>query len=152
MNLSRNAGILIEDLAKHHDHPELTFNENGMISIRLNEEVEIAIAYSPDNDAFLLFGIVDPTPDVDCLDWAAIFRANAEYLERQTRLSLDEETGYLIIERDLWVDGLAFADLMNALDAFIDDFAGALHGDTLPTLPCHRADTDDLNGAVLLWL
>ena len=151
MNLSRNADFLLEELAQHYDHPNLAFDDNGMIPILLNEEVEIAIAYSPNNDAFVVFGIVDPAPEFDSLDWRATFQANAESLERRTRLSLDDETGCLVIEREIWVDGLHFADLMNALDAFIGDLARTLYGDSF-SVPHHEADAIEACDSLLLWL
>ena len=81
MRLSRNAEGLIADLAKEQGLQKLEFDADGLIAIRLDGQTHIAIGYSPNNDALILSGVIDPAPDRATLDCWDILKRNASLAE-----------------------------------------------------------------------
>jgi hypothetical protein len=126
MQLSARAEGLIAELARQQGLSELGFNENGHIPIRLDGQLEIAIGYSPANDALFLIGIVDPAPDVDTLDAWDLFSRNTDLTERRTRLAIEPTSLALILVRDSYVGDLEYYQFSRMMDEFVFDLEGII--------------------------
>lgn len=127
MQLSTRAEGLIAELARQQGLSELGFNEDGLIPIRLGGQMEIAIGYSPSNDALFLIGIVDPAPDMGKLDAWKLFSCNTELAERRTRLAIEPTSRALILVRDGYVNDLEYYQFSGMMDQFIIDLEDVTH-------------------------
>ncbi|MGQ3214496.1 MAG: type III secretion system chaperone [Shinella sp.] len=126
MQLSTRAEGLVAELARQQGLSELGFNENGHIPIRLDGQMEIAIGYSPANDALFLIGIVDPAPDMDTLAAWDLFSRNTELAERRTRLAIEPTSRALILVRDSYVNDLEYYQFSRMMDQFVIDLEGVM--------------------------
>lgn len=126
MDLSVRMRALLAELAQQQGLPELSFDEDGLIPIRLDRRLEIAIGYSPRNDAVFLVGVVDPVPDPDRTDAWAILERNGPLAERRTRLAVDPKSRALILVRDAYLVDLEYYAFSAMLDEFVRDLEAQL--------------------------
>jgi len=153
MQLSRNAESLIADLARQQGLSELQFNAEGLIPILFDGEMQVAVGYSPNNDALVLMGVVELTPDMERLDCWDIFQRNVELAEKRTRLALDPTTHALVMCCDIYVPGLDFRRFKSAMDEFVVDLGAAglpASANARPGLPA-KPEPPTAGDGVILW-
>jgi len=119
MQVSARAQGILAEFAKYQGLRSLAFDASGLIPIRLDGGIEIAIGYSPANDSLFVFGIVDPAPGAEFDPWPAFVR-NQALVERRTRLSLHPD-GPLVLSADAYVAALDFGRFVAMLDRFVLD-------------------------------
>lgn len=129
MQLSPKAEAILSAMARQQGLKTLSFDADGLIPILLDGRLQIAIGYSPANDALFLFGVVDPKPDPDALDPWSIFARNVPLAERRTRLALDPSAGALVLVCDVYVEGLEYWRFSEIMDRFVEDLRLMLQAD-----------------------
>ncbi len=122
MTTSRAAQALLDQFAKDQGIRSLTLDDaTGMIPIRLGADVQIAIGYSPANDSFNFFSVIDPKGEANLPDpwWA--FERGRDLAERRTRIALEPWTGSLALIAEVFVVGLEYWRFREVLDRFVAD-------------------------------
>ncbi|MEM8837277.1 MAG: type III secretion system chaperone [Pseudomonadota bacterium] len=120
MNLGARAENLISEFASKQGVRGLAFDENDLIPIRLDGKLDIALGYSPANDAIFVFGIVAEHVDAERFDPWVAFERNQSLVERRTRLSLNEGST-LVLSADAYLEGLSYPQFASILDRFVAD-------------------------------
>lgn len=124
-NLSDRAAALLRELARDHGVGALDFDRDGLIPMTIRD-TQIAVAYSPANDAFFLIAMVQASPDATARDLWKAFERSGLMAARRTRLAIEPDGRGLVLVREILVDGLAYWQLLEALDEFLADHAMAL--------------------------
>lgn len=142
---------LLADLARQQGLDRLAFNADGLVPIRLDRKLDIAIGYSPANDQVFLFAAVATEGAKDRIDPWHAFRRNVGLAERRTRLSLDP-TGNLILSADAYLEGLDFPGFSAMLDRFVLDLEDeiAAIGDQRAPFPPAQSSAPPPDDAVMI--
>ncbi|MEM8795471.1 MAG: type III secretion system chaperone [Pseudomonadota bacterium] len=142
MNLSARAENLISEFASQQGVRGLAFDENGLIPIRLDGKLDIALGYSPANDAIFVFGIVAEHLDAEGFDPWVAFERNQSLVERRTRLSLNEGST-LVLSADAYLEGLSYPQFAGMLDRFVADLEAeiAVFGASGPSAGAQSSST-----------
>ena len=120
MALSPQAESLLAEMARDHGLGALAPDADGLIPITLDGEFAIALAFDAENNSCFMMHVL--VPDIETpfrMAWEA-FDTAPELAERRTRIALDP-TGALVILRDIFLEGLAYWQFSEALEAFVAD-------------------------------
>jgi hypothetical protein len=91
------------------------------VPVLLDGALQIALGYSPANDSFFFFAVLDGAPDPARLDAWALLSQDPAMALRRTRIALDTASHALVMLRDLRATGLVYKNFADALDRFVLD-------------------------------
>ena len=134
MSLSLQADNLIKEFARDQGLAKLEFNADGMIPITLGD-LTLAVAYSPANDSFVLFGALGAADDGTTLDAWKAFEVTAALTGARSRVAMVPDSRQVLLVAEIIVAGLDYRSFKAALEAFVADCGTArkaLFGDGAP--------------------
>jgi len=139
--LSARAEALLQDMARDHGLRGLAFDKDGLIPLQI-AVVQMAVAYSGANDSLFMMSVIDERADGKVVDPWCLFERSAELASRRTRLAFEPKSGSLVLIGELFLAGIDYWQLAQALESFARDcretltappVAGVAAGDSLPS-------------------
>lgn len=133
-NLSARAQSLLLELAKDHGIDKLAFDADGLIPMTIRDTL-VAVAFSPANDSFFFITAVQAPDDARPVDPWRAFEASGELAARRTRLAIEPRSKAFMLVREVPLAGMAYWQLIDCLDEFLDDLASVTGGAGAPGTP-----------------
>jgi hypothetical protein len=123
--LSARGAALLQDMARDHGLRGLEFDKEGLIPIQISG-IQMAIAYSGANDSFFMMSVVDELPAGRFRDPWRLFEGCAGMASRRTRLAVEPKSGSLVLVGELFLAGIDYWQLAQALENFARDCREAM--------------------------
>ena len=145
--LSPQAESLLRDMARDHGLRELSFNNDGLIPVKMGG-VQMALAYSGANDSIFMMGMIDEKADGKLADPWRAFETCSALSSRRTRLAFEPKTGAKVMICELFLAGIDYRQLANALDTFAKDCrdveAGRVIAPVVSAAPPPQSNADEV--------
>lgn len=120
--LTTNAAALVAALAHDHGINGLAPDADGLIPIDFEGETVVLI-FATAWDSVFITAVLATDAQAALDDAFRPFRIGARLASRNTRIGRDEESGALVLTREIGLVGLSYPAFNSALAAYLEDLA-----------------------------